>query len=1318
MAASIPESTLAKFATFGDLLRFLRRYAGLTQLQLSIQVGYSHAQISRLEQNLRLPDIPTIQARFIPALYLQEEPLAAARLLDLAASVRREDAPTLGLCPYKGLNFFEEKDADLFVGREALTSRLTQRVLALASPNATSGLRFLAIVGASGSGKSSLLRAGLIPSLRWNRQAADWQIHTLTPTARPLESLASELMRGGTLAATAALMDDLLHEPRSLYLFARQAKQAGRTVRFFIVIDQFEELFALCRSEPERKAFIDNLLTAASEPEGPVIVLLTLRADFYDRCAAYSRLREALAEHQEYIGAMNHEELRRVIEEPAQRGHWELEPGLVDLLLHDVGEEPGALPLLSHALLETWERRRAHTMTLGGYIASGGVQGAIAETAEAVFCDRFTAEQQAIARRIFLQLTELGDETAAGDTRRRAALSELLSKPGEADLTQAVLDSLAEARLIALSEDAVEVAHEALIREWPRLRLWLQDDREGMRLRRRLSDAAQEWMRLGREGGALYRGVRLAQAQEWAATNTEEMNPLEREFLAFSIEAAERETVEQEQQRERELQAAQNLAMTEKARAEEQTRSAHRLRTRSRIVSAVACAGLILALLAGLFGVQARDNLRSAQASLKRAESLRLAQEATVVLAQGGDPQTAALLSVRALQSDYSAQADAALTAALSRLSNRQIFAGYMGLIYSVSFSPDGKYALTGSQDGKARLWDVDSGHVVRDFAGHKGGVAAVAYSPDGRYVLSGGNDGMALLWEVGTGRQVGLFAGDGGGGGITSVAFAPDGRSGLRADADRTARQWDLKTGQELRTFRGHTDLVSDATFSSDGQFVLTASFDKTARVWDAASGTLLRTFTEDTEAGRLTSAVFSPDGETVLTGSMDRTARLWDVSTGRVVCSFTGHTGAVDDVAFSPDGRYVATGSEDRTSRIWDVQTCQVVQRYLRLEAGVKSIAFSPDGQFVLAGVGNTGRLWASPTAPPLRTFRKRSSQIPVVTVSPQEDYWAAADRVNSVAFSPDGRFVLTGGDDGVARLWDASTAVEVQDFAGHLGRINKVAFLPDGRHLLTSSRWDRTARMWDRDTGQQVQILQANAGTDGLAFSPDGKFVIAASNDILTGDKDCALRLLEAATSRQVRMFSCVAGDITALAFAPDGQSLVSAGADNTPRLWDLTTGREIRSFTGHVDVVSDATFSPDGRLLLTASYDGTARLWDIASGALVRTFTDHATAITSIAFAPDGRSVLTGHDNGDARLWDIRTGQQIREFTGHSFWLTSAAISPDGQYILTGSADGTARIWDTDYQDTIRFACSLLWTDLTDDERAQYGIADTNSTCSQP
>ncbi len=299
-----------------------------------------------------------------------------------------------------------------------------------------------------------------MPALRWNKLSVDWPIHVFTPTVQPLESLAASLT--DSVAATAALMDDLARDPRSLHLFIKRAIQPGRPSRSLLFVDQFEELFALCRSEERRTAFIDNLLTAASETDGPTITIITLRADFYGHCAGYPLLREALAQQQEYIGVMTEEELRRAIQEPARRGHWELETGLVDVLLHDVGHEPGVLPLLSHALLETWQRRRGRTLTLSGYAASGGVRGAIAETAEAVFTDQFTREQQRIARRIFLRLTELGDETTTGDTRRRARFNELILKPEEAPATHAVLKALADARLITTSEDSAEVAHEGL----------------------------------------------------------------------------------------------------------------------------------------------------------------------------------------------------------------------------------------------------------------------------------------------------------------------------------------------------------------------------------------------------------------------------------------------------------------------------------------------------------------------------------------------------------------------------------------------------------------------------------------------------------------------------------------------------------------------------------------------------------------------------------------------------------------------------------------------------------------------------------------
>ena len=747
MSTSIPENMLENFTTFGDLLKFLRRRVGITQMELSIVVGYSDAQISRLEQNLRLPDIPTIQARFVSALDLEHEPKAVARLLDLAAKVRREDAPGLGLCPYKGLNYFDETDADLFVGRETLTTTLTKRVISLAVSRSPSNARFLAVVGASGSGKSSLIRAGLIPALRRNKKSADWQIHVFTPTAHPLESLAMALtLENPSVTQTAILIDDLAKDPRSLQLFARRKVGGKNDTHLLLVVDQFEEVFSLCRSDEERASFVGSLLTAASEADGVATVIIAMRADFYAHCANYIQLREALGTNQEFIGAMGDYELRRAIEAPAQRGRWEFEEGLVDLLLHDVGHEPGALPLLSHALMETWQRRRGRTMTLSGYTSSGGVRGAIAETAEAVFTDQFTHEQHAIARRIFLRLTELGDETSTGDTRRRANFNELILKSEDIKSTQVILKVLADARLIIASEDFVEVAHEALIREWPRLRSWLEDNREGLRLHRRITEAAQEWSALEREEEYLYHGARLTQAQEWTVTHLDEMNELEREFLDASNKWSEHEAAEREAQLQRELDAAQKLAKSEKQRAEEQTGFAKQLSKRAIYLTGAFIVALLMAFTALYFGAQARQTATTAQNDRRVATSRELAAASLNNL--NVDPERSIQLALHSVSTTRSVDGIVlpksldALHRSIVTSQVRMTLKGHDTWALSTAYSPDGSRLASIDYGGTIIVWNTTTGEELlrlpgtsepNDFVTNK----RVTYSPDGKMLIA-----------------------------------------------------------------------------------------------------------------------------------------------------------------------------------------------------------------------------------------------------------------------------------------------------------------------------------------------------------------------------------------------------------------------------------------------------------------------------------------------------------------------------------------------------------------------------------------------------
>ncbi|HSK89147.1 MAG TPA: tetratricopeptide repeat protein [Anaerolineales bacterium] len=456
--------------------------------------------------------------------------------------------PEPGDPPFQGLQYFDEKDADRFFGREAVVAKIVGRLTTT---------RFLTVIGASGSGKSSVVRAGVLPALRRGERLADgslpptdsgqWDIRILTPSAHPLDALAASLTRDSdSLSAITALHSELVQAPTALSLIARQVLAQNNKKHLLLIIDQFEEVFTQCRQEDEQRAFIENLLHAIdpADPQ-PVTVLVTLRADFYSQLAFHDRLRELVSQNQEFIGAMNREELTRAILQPAALGNWKVQEGLVEVILDDLGSEPGALPLLSHALLETWKRRRGRVLTVSGYTEAGGVRGAIAQTAETVFRQRLSPEQQPVARMIFVKLAEMGEDSL--DTRRRAAFSELITRATDTSTIDAVLGILTDARLVTTGTlepgdtRVVEVAHEALIREWPTLRDWLNQNRQGLILHRQLTEDTNDWIKLERDPGALYRGIRLKQTLEWVKTNPELISLTEQEFLDASQNVARKE---------------------------------------------------------------------------------------------------------------------------------------------------------------------------------------------------------------------------------------------------------------------------------------------------------------------------------------------------------------------------------------------------------------------------------------------------------------------------------------------------------------------------------------------------------------------------------------------------------------------------------------------------------------------------------------------------------------------------------------------------------------------------------------------------------
>ena len=580
---------------------------------------------------------------------------------------------------------------------------------------------------------------------------------------------------------------------------------------------------------------------------------------------------------------------------------------------------------------------------------------------------------------------------------------------------------------------------------------------------------------------------------------------------------------------------------------------------------------------------------------------------------------------------------------------------GHQNLGTAVAFSPDGKTVLI-SDMSTARLWDAATGRPVGEPMTHQGWVNAVAFSPDGRAVLTGSPDGRAVLtgslngtarlWEAATGRPIGepmthqnL---------ISAVAFSPDGRAVLTGSEDKTARLWDAATGRPIGEPMTHQNRVNAVAFSPDGRAVLTGSLDDTARLWDSATG---RPIGEPmNHQGWVVAVAFSPDGRAVLTGSEDKTARLWDSATGRPIGEPMNHQGWVVAVAFSPDGRAVLTRSDNGIVRLWDAAT---------------AAAFSPDGRAVLTGSEDkTTRLWDAATGRPFGEPMTHKGLVDAVGLSA----W-----VNAVAFSPDGRAVLTGSEDKTARLWDSATGRPVGEPMTHQNSVLAVAFSPDGRAVLTGSE-DKTARLWDAATGRPVgEPMTHQNSVLAVAFSPDGRAVLTRSEDKTAG-------LWDAATGRPIGEPMTHQGRVNAVAFSPDGRAVLTGSEDKTARLWEAATGRPVGEPMTHQNSVDAVAFSPDGRAVLTGSLDRTARLWDAATGRPIGEPMTHQGRVNAVAFSPDGRAVLTGSLNGTARLWDAATGRPIGEPMNHQGWVVAVAFSPDGRAVLTGSLDDTARLWD--------------------------------------
>jgi WD40 repeat protein len=1208
--------------------------------------------------------------------------------------------------PFVGLKSMTEADAERFFGRNEEIAGLVDKL----KPH-----RLIAVVADSGAGKSSLVQAGLIPAFRGGkladmvgREPDDrlWHVVVMRPGRDPIEGLkrgvteAAERLGHSADQCTGLRKRVDVTDPSETAYAIRCDLPVG-TTETLLVVDQFEELLTET-AEAARAPFVGLLMTQAAG--GGFRIVLTLRADHFNLCRPLTNLFERLT-RDNYDAVLR---LRRItdagiaeaVRKPlALAGHTELveQDVVIDAIRRDITDRAGDLALVQMALYAMWQKHRADGAgLLVAYSQVGGVAGALAHEAESVRTHRLDANERELLAAVFTRLVRLGE--TGGATRRVAELADF--DPSHRALA-GKLATEACGRLLLTGETSVEVAHEALIAQWPWLQNTLQEAAADMRVLDGLMDKSRRWATTGsRMTEHLAAGAELGEFAALGERRPDWLSGAERDFVAAS------------------------------SRAHRRTTLSRYAAIAALVVFATAAAS------AAFFAYDARNALLEEVNELQVMQSRFLADRANQSSGDG-DATTAMLLALEALPDTQSnnqrppvPEAEAALFRAHHALRESVVLKEHTGPLWSACFSPDGRRLVTASDDNTGRVWDAQTGAPLFELRGHQGPVRFAAFSPDSRYVVTTSTDRTARVWNVETGREVAALEGHGKN--VLRAAFSPDGHQVVTASVDNTARLWEAYSGKQIHNLDQHTGPVRDAIFTPDGKNILTISDDWTARLWDAATGSSIRVFEGHT--GPIRSATFGVDdsdagvlGLLLVTASADKTVRLWALDKSEPIDTFSEHGADVWSVALSGDGRRVVTASDDGTARVWDVGT-----KVSLILAGhtepVHFAMFSADGSNVVtASNDGTARVWNAHTGKLKMVLRGHMGQVRTAVFSPDAARVLTAstdesarlwnvepqadtsivvlkghnEGVRTAAFSRDWQLVVTGASDGSAIVWDARKGVPRAVLRRHEASVSSVMFSPNGERVVTGAH-DNTARISNAQTGSEVAVLKEHNGpVRSAVFSPDGLLVATASD---------MARLWNAKTGEIVLRLDGGQGELYAAAFTADGKRVVTLGADRTFLTWDAQTGTHVARSTqlgeDHVAGTHKVAIRPDGEEAVTVGGDNTLRFWNVKTGQLLAVLEGHQGSLFGVSYSSDGKKIATASADNTVRVWDADMRKPVAVLEGMApMW--DAAFSADGKRLVTASEDRTANIWPVfpTTQALVDYAKSVVPRCLTEDQRRQ-------------